>query len=176
MFTRFTIRKENVDGDMLYVARVAEFPNLCAYESRHEDALSIIRDAISTVKTLSDECGEAMPEPVRISDSGFSGRVTLRLPKSLHAHVDRLATDDGISLNQYLVAVIANHAGQVTGTIRASQQLDTALTRMLSHTLFLAGKAFSGAGQTASISNAQKFSTGPEWFSVNSPIGVVGNA
>lgn len=171
-----TIRKEDVDGDVLYVGRVAEFPNLCAYENSYDEALSVIRDAINTVKDLSGEAGDEMPAPIRVADAVFSGRVTLRLPRSLHAHVDRLASEDGVSLNQYLVAAIANHAGQISGTAQATKAMNSALTRILSHSIWLAGKAFQGAGKTSVLPPMQQFSTGHEWRRFDEHTGVAGNA
>ena len=42
---------------------------------------------------------EKIPEP--ISDDDFSGKFTLRLPKSLHKLLSIQAEKEGISLNQY---------------------------------------------------------------------------
>ena len=42
---------------------------------------------------------ENIPDP--ISDDDFSGKFTLRLPKSLHKLLSIQAEKEGISLNQY---------------------------------------------------------------------------
>ena len=39
-----TIRKEEIDNEILYVGRVAEFPNISVYEEDFETARNIIID------------------------------------------------------------------------------------------------------------------------------------
>lgn len=45
-----TIRKEEIDNEILYVGRVAEFPNISVYEEDFETARNLIIDAIQTLK------------------------------------------------------------------------------------------------------------------------------
>ena len=40
----------------------------------------------------------------------YSGRVTLRLPKSLHRALANAAEEEGVSLNQHLVTVLVSHS------------------------------------------------------------------
>ncbi|MDR1185206.1 MAG: type II toxin-antitoxin system HicB family antitoxin [Coriobacteriales bacterium] len=46
------------------------------------------------------------PDPVFAQMTDYSGRVTLRIPKSLHRQVTERAVLEGISLNAYLNAAI----------------------------------------------------------------------
>ena len=52
------------------------------------------------------EKGKAFPPP-ESEETEFSGRVTLRMSKSLHAAVHRRASVDCVSLNQWIVEAIA---------------------------------------------------------------------
>ncbi|SEQ62775.1 hypothetical protein [Nitrosomonas ureae] len=45
-----TIRKEEIDDEILYVGRVAEFPNISVYEENFETARKLIIDAIQSLK------------------------------------------------------------------------------------------------------------------------------
>lgn len=58
-----TIRKEEVDHEILYVGRVAEFPNISVYEEDFETARQLIIDAIQTLKKISDEAQSEFPSP-----------------------------------------------------------------------------------------------------------------
>jgi len=51
--------------------------------------------------------GLPIPEPEPESEKEYSGRLVLRLPKSLHAKLSRGAEEDGTSLNQYLVMLLS---------------------------------------------------------------------
>lgn len=116
-----TIRKEDVDGDLLFVGRVAEFPNISAYEETYEDARSILLDGITTLKTIADEEKKSFPLPDPSLAEEFSGRPSLRLPKSLHAKIARLAEKEGVSLNTCLVAAVATYVGKSDGLSRAGK-------------------------------------------------------
>ncbi len=123
-----TVRKENVDGDFCFVGRVAEFPNISSYEDTYEDARAMVVDSIKTLHTIAIEDGTTtFPEPIPSLDDEFSGRVTLRLPKSLHAKVSRQAVMEDVSVNQYLVTAIATYAGESDGLSTARDAIVNAV-------------------------------------------------
>lgn len=113
-----TIRKEENDGEILYVGRVAEFPNISTFEETFEAARALVLDSIQTLKKIADETMEEFPLPYPAPSDEFSGRVTLRLPKSLHAKISRIAAQEDISVNQYLVTAVAYYAGETNGISR----------------------------------------------------------
>src|SRR3954452_6797267 len=41
------------------------------------------------------------------SESGYSGRLLLRMPRALHAQLARLAEREGVSLNQLIIGTLA---------------------------------------------------------------------
>lgn len=55
-----------------------------------------------------------IPEPNSISDK-FSGRITLRTPKSLHRDLVEQAEKEGISLNQYIVYLLSKESSSHRG-------------------------------------------------------------
>lgn len=110
-----TIRKEEVDGDIFYVGRVAEFPNISAFEDTFETARTLVIDAIQSLKKIADKTHSEFPAPYPAPTDEFSGRVTLRLPKSLHAKVSRIAAQEDVSVNQYLVTAISTYVGETDG-------------------------------------------------------------
>ena len=78
-----TIRKGCFDSEICFEARVAELPDVVEYADNHEEGYSLAIDSIETTAVLFAEQGRAMPKPMIASDD-YSGRITLRLPKSLH--------------------------------------------------------------------------------------------
>ncbi len=113
-----TIRKEECYGEILYVGRVAEFPNISAFEETFEAAHALVLDAVQTLKKIADEAQADFPHPYPTQSDEFSGRVTLRLSKSLHAKVSRIAAQDDVSVNQFLVTAIASYVGEADGISR----------------------------------------------------------
>jgi len=56
-----------------------------------------------------------MPVPIIPADD-FSGRVTLRLAKSLHRSLAQAADREGVSLNQHLTNILNYYAGYAQAT------------------------------------------------------------
>jgi predicted HicB family RNase H-like nuclease len=109
-------RLVDVDGETFFEASVRELPDLKAYaedaNSAYAEILTLIEDAAS----LSRELGKAFPTPfVESHSEESSGRVTLRLPKQLHGRLVRMAADDEVSLNGYIIAALASFEGFAKG-------------------------------------------------------------
>jgi predicted RNase H-like HicB family nuclease len=128
-----SIRKENHDGDILYVGRVAEFPNISSFEDSFDEARSLVIDAIQTLKKIADEAQTDFPIPFPFQSDEFSGRVTLRLPKTLHAKVSRKADQEGISVNQYLVTAVATYVGETDGIAKVVSEATSLLGHIVNH-------------------------------------------
>ena len=109
-----TVRKIVHEGETLFEARVKELPDVCEYGETMSEAYDLAIDTIETAAEMYAEAGHSFPPPVVPQDE-FSGRVTLRLPKTLHRMLALGADDEGASLNQHLVNILARHAGVQTG-------------------------------------------------------------
>lgn len=109
-----TIRRATFEGEVLFEARVKELPDLVEYGESFEEAYDLAVDAIATAAAAFADKGRAFPPAVTPVDD-YSGRVTLRLPRSLHRALAEYADDEGISLNQHLVDVLSYYSGIVAG-------------------------------------------------------------
>lgn len=103
-----SIRRIVVEGEPLFCARVAELPHVAAYEPTYEEAYKLTIEAITSLHAVSIRRGRAFPPPIQNDETAtHSGRITLRMPRWLHAQLDKQAANEGISLNQYLVSVLS---------------------------------------------------------------------
>jgi predicted HicB family RNase H-like nuclease len=105
-----TVRKDVFDGEECFEARIAEFPDICEYGDNFDEAYKLAIDSIETTALLLREQGKSIPDPIIHADN-YSGRVTLRLPKSLHRALVNAADNEGISLNQHLTNVLNYYTG-----------------------------------------------------------------
>jgi antitoxin HicB len=48
----------------------------------------------------------------RRSGKAYSGKVNLRMPRSLHRDLARRAEEEGVSLNQFMVVALARAVGE----------------------------------------------------------------
>ncbi|GBE49102.1 hicB family protein [bacterium BMS3Bbin13] len=115
-----TLRRNEFEGEACFEARVKELPDLAEYGDTFEKAYALAIDAIETTAEVLAEKGKPMPVPQEVAND-YSGRVTLRLPKSLHRALAGSAEEEGVSLNQHLVNILAYFSGFSTGAMHISE-------------------------------------------------------
>jgi predicted HicB family RNase H-like nuclease len=114
-----SVRRDIFDGEVLFEARVKELPDASDYGESFEEAYDLAIDTIETTAAAYAEQGRAFSPP-QVPADDFSGRVTLRLPRSLHRALATAAEDEGVSLNAHLVNVLGYFAGFAAGARRPS--------------------------------------------------------
>ena len=105
-----TVRRAMFDGEMLFEARVRELPDVAEYAETYGEAYSLAVDTIEATAEILAKQGKEMPAPYLPADD-YSGRVTLRIPRSLHRAIAEAADDEGVSLNQHIVNVLGYFCG-----------------------------------------------------------------
>jgi predicted RNase H-like HicB family nuclease len=116
------------DPSGLYAAQVVEFQGCLADGETPEAAYDNLEDAARSWIAACLDAGMPIPEPM--SSQGYSGTISLRLPRSLHRRAAEQAQRDGTSLNQYLVAAIAARAGAEDLLPVIASRLDSRLDKL----------------------------------------------
>ena len=99
------------EEDGAFIGRVPALPGCAAHGATAEAAT---REAVSAARGILESMrdhGDALP--LEDVTTGLSGQLRLRLPRSLHEHLTRLAALDNVSLNQEMVSLLASGAGSL---------------------------------------------------------------
>jgi predicted RNase H-like HicB family nuclease len=89
--------------DEAFVARVPALPGCAAHGRTPERAT---REAVIAARAMLDSVrAHGLSLPAKDLTPRHSGQLRLRLPRSLHERLSRLAALDGVSLNQELVSL-----------------------------------------------------------------------
>jgi antitoxin HicB len=105
----YTIILERRDDQGIYwVARVAELPHCLIHGDTPEEAVKEIEDVKMDWIQSNLEDGLPIPEP---TSRKYSGEIRVRMPPSLHQLLAQRASNEGVSLNQYMVAGLARAVG-----------------------------------------------------------------
>jgi antitoxin HicB len=95
---------------------LAEIPDLSGCYSDGEtpgEALNNIMEAKETWIKTALKRGQEIPMPkVSLDDEEYSGKFTLRLPKSLHRDLAISAAKEDISLNSYILSLLSYNFGK----------------------------------------------------------------
>lgn len=100
------VRDEDEEGEVGYVAEVQEMPGCISQGDTPDEAVDGILDAMEGWITVALEDGKVIPEPA--SASQFNGKILVRVPRTLHASLVSAAELEGVSLNQFIVAMLAS--------------------------------------------------------------------
>jgi predicted RNase H-like HicB family nuclease len=116
------------EDDGTFRAEIVEFPGCIAVGDTAAEALANLESVAESWLQATIAKGLHVPEP--IENTEFSGKLVVRLPKTLHKKAAHAAAREGVSLNQFIVSCIAEQVGarsaEAPGPIQLTQP--TALT------------------------------------------------
>ena len=126
------------EEEVLYSAEIKELPGLIVYGETVAEVMEDIETAKEEWIEVNLELGRRIPEP-RPKKSEYSGRLTLRLPKSLHKEVAELSEDEGVSVNQCVVQLInsglrENSFQEILDKVHSLQKGFSRFTQKVSYT------------------------------------------
>ena len=101
-----SIKRLEEDGEIYFAVSYPELPGLVVYTDTIEEGITDIENAKQEWFYAALESNMEIPLPRE--DKVVSGRITLRLPKSLHYEVKNKAAMEGVSLNLFLNQLINN--------------------------------------------------------------------
>lgn len=99
-----------------FIAGVEELPGCLADGETRAEAIERLQDAKRAWIGAALEFGDPIPQPLALE--GYSGRMLVRAPKSLHRDLAHRAALEGVSLNQVCVSYLSRALG-LTGVASA---------------------------------------------------------
>ncbi|AUT02544.1 toxin-antitoxin system HicB family antitoxin [Nostoc sp. CENA543] len=88
-----------------YVAQIKDLPGCLTQGETLEETINNINEARELWIETAYETGDEIPLPS--TDENYSGKLLLRMPKSLHRRLAEAAEKENVSLNQYLVFLLS---------------------------------------------------------------------
>jgi len=111
-------------------AEILEFPGCFTQGESVEEAYAKLEKAAESWVEACLSQGQEIPEPS--SNLTFSGRIVLRLPRSIHRQAAKMAGRDRSSLNTYLVSAVAAKVGAEDFYSLLAQRLEQRLATTVS--------------------------------------------
>ncbi len=97
-----------VPDEGVIAASVPELPGCFAEGATMEEALANLEDALESWLSGAVESGLEIPQPQgEVEPEEYSGRFSVRVPKSLHRRLATRADAEGCSLNQLVTTILA---------------------------------------------------------------------
>ena len=109
------IKLSDADGGG-FLATVPKLPGCMSDGETPDEALKNVEDAIKCWLDTAKELGREIPDADEYkSEDEFSGRLSLRIPKSLHRTISTQAEKEGCSINQLITMYISMGVGNEFG-------------------------------------------------------------
>ncbi|OGO42838.1 MAG: hypothetical protein A2Z05_03005 [Chloroflexi bacterium RBG_16_60_22] len=109
----FILERHNDSDKPYYSLRAIELEGCMTTGDTIEEVARDIQDAMLEWLQLNIKLGRAIPKPLK--SRHYSGKVMLRMPPTLHQSLMFRAAEQGVSLNQYLVASLSRTLGYEEG-------------------------------------------------------------
>jgi predicted RNase H-like HicB family nuclease len=120
------------EEDGTFRGEIIEFPGCIAVGDTAAEALANLEDVAESWLEATLARGQHVPEP--IENQGFSGKLVVRLPKTLHKKATYAAAREGVSLNQFIANSVAEQVGACS--FRAAQYSSSSGTHVVRHGSF----------------------------------------
>lgn len=98
--------RDGEDRGRPWTASVEELAGCTSRGKTPDEALTRVRAAMTDWIAVALQEGRDIPEPK--SATSHSGRLLLRMPRTLHADLTRASEREGVSLNQFITDVLAS--------------------------------------------------------------------
>ncbi len=106
------------DEDEGFIAIAPDLPGCSAFGDSEPDALAELDHAIEAWIDSAKAAGNNIPAPSSPAPRAHSGRLLVRMPRSLHQELVNGAQREGVSLNQFIIFVLSRYfsrSGSVSG-------------------------------------------------------------
>ena len=100
--------KRDDEGDQYWSAEVPDLPGCAADGETPDEAVESLEEAKRLWIEARLSAGHNVPEPT--NPHGYSGRLLVRMPKSLHRRLAVQSRREGTSLNTYLVSLLSGRS------------------------------------------------------------------
>jgi predicted RNase H-like HicB family nuclease len=109
--------QDGEDNGGKWIAAAEELPDCTSRGDTAEEAIAGLKGAMAAWISLALREGRDIPEPR--SEATHSGRLLLRMPRSLHSALTKAAERENVSLNQFITDSLASVVGWRRGPTAA---------------------------------------------------------
>ena len=104
LISKYTYRVEWSEEDNTHIATCLELPTLKAHGKTIELAIKSVKQAVLAALKWMKKDQEEIPEPFSMRQ--FKGNLTLRTSPDVHRQLVTHAAEQGVSINQYILAKV----------------------------------------------------------------------
>lgn len=114
------------DGETIWIAESSDLKGCVGQGATQAEAIEELEVNESTWLETAKEFDIDIPQnSIKRLESEYSGKLTLRLGKSLHRNTAERAKEEGLSINQYIMVALTEYNATSSLISNASKQIET---------------------------------------------------
>lgn len=133
---RYPIRLFFDHDDDGYIAVAPDLPGCSAFGKTRAEALNQLADAIEAWMEAAQKAGNKIPQPSSERSELPSGKILLRVPRSLHADLATLAESEDVSLNQCILSMLSAGVAAKGSSLSIGTSLSRSTGEQTSHPVY----------------------------------------
>jgi predicted RNase H-like HicB family nuclease len=106
------------ESDGTFRGEIVEFPGCIATGDSAPETLANLEEVARSWLVAALAHGQNIPEPIE-NNNDFSGRLVIRIPKSLHKKAAWIAEREGVSLNHFITTSLSESVGEKNANMTA---------------------------------------------------------
>jgi antitoxin HicB len=106
------------ESDGSFRGEIMEFPGCIATGDTAPETLTTLEEVARSWLVSALERGQNIPVPID-NNNDFSGRLVIRIPKSLHKKATFIAEREGVSLNHFITTSLSESVGERSANMSA---------------------------------------------------------
>ncbi len=111
----FDVQKMEVEGHEFYCIKSKCLKGCVAQGETVDEALKLFEELERECIKTSKKYGIPIPEEIVAKNIEYSGKILLRIPKSLHHEIAELSIIEGVSINQCINLALSKFVGKASG-------------------------------------------------------------
>ncbi len=116
------------EGERYWIAEVSELPGCKSHGVNVEEAVKSVEEAKRD--WILDSLKSEDEVPVPVEKDRYSGKMLVRMSRSLHRSLANIAEAEKLSLNQLIVTMLAKEAGHLSALNRVEDKVDNLLQKI----------------------------------------------
>ena len=119
----FNVKKMKVENHIFYVVESNVLNGCVAQGDTLDEAIALFAELENEWLETAKSLDIPIPDEITHEETSFSGKLMVRLPKSLHKKIAQEAENESTSINQLIVSILSEAIGYKKGSNNAYMHL-----------------------------------------------------
>lgn len=151
---QFKVFEIQIENGVEWGAECVEVPNIVGGGESPNEAVEEAKENLEVYFDFLRSQNKPIPSPSKSEEDNYSGKLLLRMAKTLHYKLDQLSSKEGVSLNSLITGILHSYVGAQDMKVVYTKEVKEAVDSIdIGHKMFDADKGLYSYNLQYSSSN-----------------------